>query len=322
MSVIYMFSPDVGDLSGLSTNFSISTGGARTGSRSLQSQSGTSFLMSPFPTKSEIYWRQGIYQEDFEVPPRIYFRNGETTQCSIYINFSTGQITLYRGAISTWLAESTLGAIPSASWVCLEVHLVVDDTNGIFEVLVEGNNVVSYSGDTSSDSTTYVNNVYNYQGAAVTPWYRVDDLMCRDDDWCGQGGLYVLTPTANGSETDWTPSTGNPWECIDEIPPSFSDYIYETISGYGQHLFEMSDLPSELKIVTAVQALAFAKVPYASSLRIANIIKSNSTVTSGIDFGLSTSDMYISEIYDNDPDTDSGWTVGAVNALEAGIKMA
>jgi hypothetical protein len=322
MSILYMFSPDVGSLDGKTTNGSISLTTARTGSRSISMGSGA-YLVCNFADTDEIYWRQGIYQSDLEISPRLYFRDGGVDQASLSMNFSTGQINAYRGNTGgTLLGQSAIGVLSPSTWHCLEVHLVINDSTGIFQVRVDGNIVINISGaDTQAGSNASVNNAYPNSSAGVTPWFLLDDLMCRDDDWCGQGGLVVLTPTANGTDTDWTPSAGNAWECVDEIPPSDSDYISETISGSGRHLFQMSDLPSEIKTVTAVQTVAHTKVPYASSIRVSNAIKSGATTVSGVSNGLSTSSKYIETFYDDDPNTDSEWTVSNVNAIETGVEV-
>jgi len=40
--------------------------------------------------------------------------------------------------------------------------------------------------------------------------------------------MLPLTPNADGTYTGWTASAGNRWDCIDEIPISYADYIYTT----------------------------------------------------------------------------------------------
>lgn len=320
MGVLFMYSPDVGSLIGQIALATLSTSTARTGSYSTSFASGYHFIC-PFPADNEIYYRQGIYQSDTEKPVDIKFRDVDTVQMVVRLDFSAGIIYLYRGDAATLVAQSATGAITPSTWHCIEVRLLVHDSTGLCQIRVDGVQVIGFAGDTQAGSNAQVTNVMDVQLTGVTPGHFGDDYMVRDDGWCGIGGLHILTPTANGTDTDWTPSAGNAYECVDEIPPSTADYISEDKTGAGRHLFAMSNLPAEIDVVTAVQVSSFIHVPSASSIQVGQAVKSGATTDVATGQGVSVTPRLQDDIWDDDPNTASEWTVSAVNALEAGVDV-
>lgn len=76
-----------------------------------------------------------------------------------------------------------------------------------------------------------------------------DDIAVNDtsgtinNSWCGNGHVYRVVPTANGSVINSIPSTGDNYGCIDDTATNDKDYVTMSTDG-GQDLYLFNGLTS------------------------------------------------------------------------------
>jgi hypothetical protein len=135
------------------------------------------------------------------------------------------------------VADGTV-AVPLNTWQHIQIHFTCG-ASGVFETIIEGQEDISYSGNTQPGASDQVEAVGLGGDAVGTGGY---DFYC--DDFCfGTGGwpgdvrfdpLYVDGDVAG--ECDWEPSAGSDhYALVDEVPPSSTDYIYAR-SDLGERL--------------------------------------------------------------------------------------
>jgi hypothetical protein len=172
---------------------------------------------------------------------------------------------------STVLGASTY-SMPFNAWQCLEAYVKVHDTAGVITVKVNGVPFLELSGtlDTRNGDTDGV--ITNLSFGALGGAYDgsnhyIDDILIRDDAWPGRGGLYILPPTADGTNNAWTPSTGNRYACVDELPAVATDNVYTDVTVLNtKQDFALADLPgAAYSAISCVSVHAVARLAAAGS---------------------------------------------------------
>lgn len=254
--------------------------------------------------------------------------DGSTVQISVRIN-GLGGISVYRN--TTLLAASGPVTLPTGAWNHLEVKAKIDNSTGTYEVRLNGVNILSAaSQDTQQSTNAYVNKVGIFGSVALAgaDGGLADDIVIMDDtgsvnnDFLGDCRIYTLRPTGAGSATDWTPSAGANWQCVDDAQAnSDTDYVSSsTVS--AQDLYAMGDLSVTPAQIRAVQTVCIARKTDAGAISAKVLTKSGSTTDAGSDVALLTSYAPFSVINETDPDTSAAWDVSGVNALEAGMEVS
>jgi len=131
----------------------------------------------------------------------------------------------------------------------------VHDTAGTYEVRVNG--VTKLTGgpaDTKFTASAWIDQVQFLGLIAGNTDY--DDLVISTDGFCGDCRVVALLPDAAGNYSEWTPSAGAGWQCVDE-PSMNSDTDYVSSSTAGQrNSYSFGAVPSgAVKAVQHVTAL-------------------------------------------------------------------
>jgi hypothetical protein len=254
----------------------------------------------------------------------LQWKSGATVLGTLYYDKTIGGLRLYRGANATLLAASA-PIITLSTAFYLEVHVKIHDSLGVVELRVNGLPVLSFTGDTQPGAETSVD-VVEWSLIDYTRTY-VDDVVVNDttgtknNSWPDGMKVGVLRPSEAGSTTQWTPSAGANYECVDELNPSVTDYVQAT--AYDKvDLYALPDLPAEAKKIHAVQVDAFALRAGSTVPTIKVGLKTDGTeyYSDGKALGLTLAKQY--NVWDLNPKTGLEWSLADINALEVGIKSA
>lgn len=156
----------------------------------------------------------------------------------------------------------------------------------------------------------------------------VDDIVLSDSPIAG-GELHVTVavPTGNSAaNTAWTASTGNKWACIDEVPPSGTDYI-NSGTGAGQQNYSATHASAATLGITggilAVKTVARMREASSTSTLGAVGIRSGTTnfAATEVDIG-DTNPITMAAVYTNDPNTSAAWTASGFNAAEPLVRRS
>ena len=104
-------------------------------------------------------------------------------------------------------AAGVLGS--TGVWYCIEAYGLVDDSAGVVTVKVNGVEVLALTGQDTRNGGAGQISAVEWEAGTSAIYYYIDDIVIRDDDWPGQGGLFLLAVDGDGSDTGWTASTGD-----------------------------------------------------------------------------------------------------------------
>jgi hypothetical protein len=254
----------------------------------------------------------------------IRFRDGATTQLELQIDSTS--IRAYRGAGTTLLATGS-ATVAASAWTSLEIKLMVADSGSIV-VKLDGVTVLSFSGDTQSNSSAYCNTVL-LAGTSSASIGALDDLFLLDttgsaplNDYIGDVRVSTLFPTSDSSVAFTPASGGSNYLMVDDGATVDGDTTYASGSSVGdKDLMGFEDLSFTPATVHAVRVGSVARKTDAGVRSLCAVAKSGATELDGTGVGLSTSYAVIGHTYLVDPATSTTWTASAVNSLVAGYKV-
>lgn len=150
--------------------------------------------------------------------------------------------------------------------------------------------------------------------------YLCDQSGSTNNDFLGDIRVDTVFPTSDGNYTAFTPSTGSDhYALVDETEPNTTDYNDGATVGdrdsYG--LGNLTALTSQT--VYGVQVNAAILKDDAGAKSAATFVRSASTNQDGAAVALGTSQVYVSQIFEQDPNAAAAWTETTVNAMEAGV---
>lgn len=136
----------------------------------------------------------------------------------------------------------------------------------------------------------------------------------------GEGFVVALTPTANGTTIQLTPSTGTNFSNVDEIPPNTTDYNSSgTNDQYDTYI--ASNLPASAFAVNSVMGYWYAARDGVVINNARHVVRSGGVDYFGVNRALATT--YAPQFYswNVDPATLAAWAVANVNAVEDGFQV-
>jgi len=234
---------------------------------------------------------------------------------------SSGTLRAYRS--TTLLATSAASAVSPLNWNVMEVMLTVADSGGRFVIKINGITVIDFTGDTRNIGTAGRTGqvrigIITTLGAYANMF--LDDIVFSDNAWPGTGGLWVLPVTANGDLQEWTASAGAQYECVDDLPGDFSNFIYASgaVADVDSN-FEFANLPLTPTAIGPVMIVAQARAAAPGSVPVRTIAYSGATVANGTTVGVDVGTVTLTQIMDTNPATSAAWSESAVNALKGGV---
>ncbi len=306
------------------TNDLVNSSVKRGGNYSLYHGMSTSYATKNIPVTTELYMQYAVYFQGMGSGAILQWRKGTTVLGYLYFDATLKICKLYVGA--TMVATGTKVFNPN-TWYVFELHIKIADAGGVVEFRVDGLTDMSYSGDTQPGADTTIDN-FNWPGQLYLIEY-LDDIIVNtpsgsvNNSWPNGLKIVLLKPNGAGSSTQWTPSAGSNYQCVDEVPVSQTDYVYVNADGQLD-LYTMEDLPAEAKSIAAIQAVSGAwksGVPAVNNIK--NAIRLNGVTYLGANKALPTSMALLSTLWETDPgNPGSPFTVDQINTIEAGQQAA
>ena len=260
---------------------------------------------------------------------RIFiFQNSGSIIASLILRWSD-KILLVQNGSGTTIATGVTPLIQNV-WYYIEVKLVINGASGTCEVRLNGvtGEIASTTGNFGS---TACNQINMQIGSTTVPGsilqHLYDDMYVLDtsgasprNTWLGDVRVETSYPTSDGAHTAWIPNSGTThFNRVNQNPPD-DDTTYVSSSNPGDiDTYGMSSTTLSGTIF-GVQTNLYARKDNANARQIAPVIRQAGTDYVGTtSAGLSTSYIYYSQIYNQDP-TGSDWTIASVNADEFGVK--
>lgn len=240
---------------------------------------------------------------------------------------AAGQLEFRRGNWNGSIMQTSGALITPNIWYWLEVKVYIHDTAGTYEVKLNNTTVLSGTNvDTKASASAGANQVW-LSGFAYNRYTYWDDLYVCDttgdfaNDFLTDGARVVsLLPSGAGNYSNWTPSAGSNYECVDEVPPNGdTDYVSAATSGIKDS-YAFGDLPISQGYVLGVQYSVFGKKTAGGVEQFKPLFRPASTDYEGTLTALTDSYAYHTVTQNENPETAAQWTISEVNSAEFGIK--
>lgn len=201
----------------------------------------------------------------------------------------------------------------------IEVYYKPHDTAGIIQVKVNSVLDIDFSeGDTTAGGTTInavkVGGIDNY-GQGI-----FDNIIIDDSEFPGTTNIQGVVVNGAGNKTNWAPSSGSNWDCVNEIPANDADYV--AINANEEiDLYTLADLSGTIESVKCVQLQSRTKkdgAPTPQNLALA--LRTANTDYFSSDKAVPSDWESLCHLWATNPNTSQAWTEGGVNGLEIGIK--
>ena len=263
----------------------------------------------------------------------VEFLDGGTVQVGVYNNTDLTLEVRRNGSSGTLLATST-NSLTVGTYYYIEFKAIIDNA-GTYEVRVNGTStgwIPSASGDTQQSVNAYANviNINTISGLGLQHVY--DDLYICDgttgedptypnNSFLGDIRVAMVLPNEIGTYSEFTPTAGNNYTCVDETTPNDdTDYVYT--SGVGNvDTYGFAALPVTSGTILGIQTVPYARKDDAGSRSISSTLYYNSILYSGSPKSLGDTYSYYPEIFETNPNTEERWTISEINAAEFGEKL-
>jgi len=328
--------------------------GAKTGTYALYAQqnSGISYRHTLFKNLgSNIVEHYGRVECDVNlqedgVVPIVCFRDdtyataGDTNSIVATIRVSRTadlvNLHLYVGAVE--VASSSEAFINDGGYVRIEWRLLVDDTNGVFEVKVNGNSVISFQGDTDPTIEGHIRFLCLGKPYAGSTNYiaRFDDVAINDttgtvnNSWVGRGYIYLAKPKGIGNYSQWTPSneTYDNWEMVNTVPDDGDTTYVESETPGHRDSYQMETIEDALGVAIGDGVIKAVQHVFKGRYEDAHAAVEPFVRIGATDYDLDpATDMqnayyrYWDRVLNVNPATSAAWTQEAFDGMEAGVKF-
>jgi hypothetical protein len=257
----------------------------------------------------------------------LVLRNAGANQCWIRVN-TDGTLSVYRDAT---LLGTTSAALTQGAYAYVEILLTIHNTTGVVTLRFDGTTVLSL---TSQNTRAGAANAWNefrlgFTGAlgSQTVEFDYDDLYVCDgsgaapwNTFLGDVRVDVRRPTGAGATTQFTPSAGANWQCVDDAAPN--DDTDSTTSATTNHVdtFTVENAPVAGATIYGIQHCLNLKKSDAGPCTVAPVIRHSGTDYAGAPLSPGTSYTYGLQIAQTNPGTSAQWTEADFNAAEFGYK--
>lgn len=286
-----------------------------------------SSIYKTIDAQTDWYIGAAVYIDQSLTTEIMWLGSGLTRQIAVAWDATTRILSLSNGST---LATGTT-PVPPGTWVYIELGAHIHSSagsatvrlNGLTECSVSSVNTNPVGSGTANVVAlgTY-GNMPNDQTIYFDDHYACDGQGSVNNTFLGDVRVQALLPTSDGANTAWATSSGSThYNLVNEVPPD-GDTSYVTSSTVGQvDEYGMTPIAVSSGTVAGVQVLIYARKNDAGTRTIAPVVREGGTDYVGTSQALSTSYVYLSQIYEADPATSAAWTISGINGDQFGVKV-
>jgi len=253
------------------------------------------------------------------------WQDAGTPQCDLRLNTN---LTLSVTRNGTVLGTSV--AILSAGNSYIEFKATIGNA-GSYEVRVNGVNILSGAGVDTQNTANAAADRFVVDGFGITAaggqcyddLYVCDGTGSSNNNFLGDVRIDAKFPTGAGNSTQFTPSAGSNFQCVDDNPPNDDIDHVESANVGDKDTYAFGTLVSHTPLsIFGVQVNMHAKKDDAGARSIASVVRSGGSDTDGAAQPLGTTYANLRQMVEQDPNTAAPWTKVNLNASEFGPKVA
>lgn len=253
---------------------------------------------------------------------------GFTGSCQVgLIGNVDGTVTLRRnGTGGTILAGPSSWVPTTGVFYYLEIKVVISDTVGTVEVLVDGETILSATGlDTQQTSNSTWNGFVISNNADYDDLYICDGSGALNNDFLGdcisESLIAQADSIAAGFNHGLTRSTGSDQGAnVDDATPN-GDTDYNSGSAAG--VKDTYNFPSMTSTgaVLGIQTLMYARKTDQATKTVRPVLRTSATDFPGTTVNIPVGYSYLREVHPTNPNTSAAWTGADITALQAGLEI-
>lgn len=272
-------------------------------------------------SRGELYIAFWVYLHTANATRILQIKNGSTVLATLNRNASTAnKLYITLGDWGTGAIRTGATPIPHSTIHKIGIHFKLDGTNGIFRVIVDGLEEMNFEGNTTTIGPIVLDNIVFGGDNGI----GIDNVVIDDAEIPIGTRIQVLVPTGPGTHTDFTPSTGANWECMNEVPTSVTDYVKSKIAD-SLDTYEVNNLTNIIADIKSVQVQSVGWVDGINPLpKMENVLIVGGVECVGAQHTLSNSPQTFVDFFEFDPSVPAEptklWTEATINAMEVGIK--
>jgi len=288
------------------------------------------WIQSSFAAKSEIYVqiceKTGVgVSNDYRW---ITFRAG-TTELVVAKLKTDESIDFYRGdpdVGGVLLGSTSIDTLRiDGVFAYYEFRVKIDGSAGVVKMRKDGFEVFSFTGNTKPGAETTIDNIRTYNtppGMIYSDFIINDTLGSYNNSWPGGAHVEFIKPDAAGAVTEWLPSSGSNYQCVDEFLPSASDYVTTDIPNVVD-VYNLASIDGSAIVVSAI--IPMYHIHYDGDpqtkyyQRVLRAGTTNYTSASRL-APASTMTLDSWEVLETNPATGAPFTVSEINNLQLGLK--
>ena len=252
-----------------------------------------------------------------------------TLQCDLRVNVD-GTLSVTRNGTVLTNGTST-HVLVTGSYIEFKVTIADSIAADSCKVRVNGVDIITVATgqDTKNTANATANQVKLGQAAAggfgslvFDDFYICDQSGSTNNNFLGDVRIDTIFPNADGNYLQFTPSTGTDhYALVDETTPNTTDYNDGSTVG-DRDSYALQNLTAlTSQTVYGVQVNMAILKDDAGAKSASTMVRSSGTNGDGASAALGTSQTYVSQVYETDPNGSIAWTETTVNAMEAGCKV-
>ena len=251
--------------------------------------------------------------------PIFLLYSGATYLASLFRSSVDNNLDAYRG---TTIIDSGSETISNDTTYLIEIYFKLADSGGRFVVKVDGVTDIDFTGDTKTDANTTFDGIrLGYYVASFYAKAYFDNFIIDSSDWIGDTSIQAIVPTGIGNSSEWTPSAGDNYACVDEIPFGDADYV-ESSNVDDLDTYVAGDMTGGTIDVKCLQVQSRCAVTVGVAKNIKLVTRVNGTDYLSGDKLVPLTVKSLFNLWENNPNGSVAWTESTVNAMEIGIKSA
>jgi hypothetical protein len=249
----------------------------------------------------------------------LYDNTAVAAQCSILFNSTTGSFSFWRGepagiGSGTLLGTSGTNLFTINQTFDFEADIVINGSTGSITARINEVTQLTLTGqNTQATANAYTNGVIFLSNFVGTIVY---DISFLTTGLIGVPTSPYLVPTADGTENDFTPSSGANWQNVDSTASQATNYNSSATAGNIDN-FQVTTLTGNAPI--AVQVKVFAARDNTAGSSIALYVELGGVVALSPTFALTLTPTLYTYVFNLDPNGDA-WTTANFNLARWGYK--
>jgi hypothetical protein len=269
------------------------------------------FMRKNLLGKDEYYFAFQIRSKD--VSGRTFFKvyNGGSQLISFDLDNTTRKIQVRNSVPSTLVVGSKAYVVNTTYF--MQIYIKIADSGGRVVVKYDGVTDIDFTGDTKGGSLSLINRLQLFG------WGYFNNVIIDDSVWIEETEICLLKPAGIGNSSSWTPTSGDNYTCVDEVPYNDADYVSENDAD-AIDTYAAENSPGDLVSVKCAQIQARTRKDSDSLLNNMNLVVRSGADYHGGDELLTTSFAGKAKLWEVNPADSQVWEKADIDAMEIGIR--